>query len=101
MANQMVTPGATEAALIELKSYNLTIPMASLSIGVDNIHHDVYLSPRFAQAARDYLSDLIRQRTTTTFLSGIELRSTQALDSLGFRKILTDVLHSSLTQAKF
>jgi hypothetical protein len=101
MANQLVTPGATEAALIELKSYNLTIPMTSLSIGVDNIHHDVFLSPRFAQAARDYLFDLIRQRTSTTFLSGIELRTTHGLDGLGFRKILTDVLHSSLTQAKF
>src|ERR1700730_11451686 len=101
MANQMVTPGATEAALIELKSYNLTIPMTSLSIGVDNIHHDVFLSPRFAQAARDYLFDLIRQRTSATFLSGIELRTTHGLDGLGFRKILTDVLHSSLTQAKF
>jgi hypothetical protein len=75
--------------------------MGTLSIGVDNIHHDVFLSPRFLQAARDYLFDLIRQRTSATFFSGIELRETQGLDASAFRKILTDVMQSSLTQAKF
>ena len=48
--------------------------MGSLAIGVDNIHHDVYLSPRFVQAARDYLFDLIRQHTKAGSFSGIELR---------------------------
>jgi hypothetical protein len=101
MANAQVTPGPSDAALIELKSYTATIPMGTLSIGVDNIHHDVFLSPRFLQSARDYLFDLIRQSTSATFFSGIELRQTQGLDASGFRKILTDVMQSSLTQAKF
>jgi hypothetical protein len=101
MANLQVTPGTADAALIELKSYNVTLPMGTLSIGVDNIHHDVFLSPRFLQAARDYLFDLIRQSTSATFFSGIELRETQGLDASAFRKILTDVMQSSLTQAKF
>jgi hypothetical protein len=101
MANEQVLPGTSEAALIELKSYNLTLPMGTLSIGVDNIHHDVFLSPRFSQAARDYLFNLIRQTTSANFFSGIELRDTQAVDASTFRKILTDVMQSSLTQAKF
>src|SRR5271163_3565077 len=102
MANPQVTPpGSADAALIELKSYSLTLPMGTLSIGVDNIHHDVFLSPRFLQAARDYLFDLIRQTTSANFFSGIELRETQGLDASAFRKILTDILQSSLTQAKF
>ena len=63
LANVSLMPIATEAARTELKRYNVTIPMGSLSIGVDNINHDVYLSPKFAQAARDYLFDLIRQNT--------------------------------------
>ncbi|HZV59901.1 MAG TPA: hypothetical protein VFF42_06135, partial [Candidatus Eremiobacteraceae bacterium] len=58
-----------------LKSYNVMIPMGSLAIGVDNFHHDVFLSPKFIQAARDYLFDLIRQNTSSTYLPGIELRS--------------------------
>src|SRR5271154_733614 len=101
MANAQAPPGPTDAALIELKSYNLTIPMGTLSIGVDNIHHDVFLSPRFLQSTRDYLFNLIRQSTAATFFSGIELRETQSLDGSGFRKILTDLMQSSLTQAKF
>ena len=94
-------PSATEAARIELKSYNTTIPMGSLAIGVDNIHHDVFLSPKFVQASRDYLFDVIRQSTKATYFSGIELRVVKGPDSAAFRKLLTDFLQSSLTQAKY
>ena len=52
MAEETLTLGVAEASRIELKSYNTTIPMGSLSIGVDNIHHDVFLSPKFVLAAR-------------------------------------------------
>src|ERR1700739_2709435 len=74
--------------------------MGSLSIGVDNIHHDVFLSPKFVQVARDYLFDLIRQNTSGTYLSGIELRSAKAVDSTPFRKMLLELLQSSLAKAK-
>lgn len=101
MANELSTPSATEAARIELKSYNVTIPMGSLAIGVDNIHHDVFLSPKFVQAARDYLFDLIRQNTSATYFSGIELRHARGPDHSSFRKLLSELLQSSLTQAKY
>src|SRR5467141_1919831 len=101
MPNELLTTSATEEALTELKSYNVTIPMGSLAIGVDNIHHDVFLSPKFVQAARDYLFDLIRQSTASTYLPGIELRSSRGPDGAGFRKLLSELLQSSLTQAKY
>ena len=101
MANELLTPNPTEAARIELKSYNVTIPMGSLAIGVDNIHHDVFLSPRFVQAARDYLFDVIRQSTSATYFSGIELRKTKGPDHGSFRKLLSELLQSALTQAKY
>lgn len=101
MADEILTLGVAEAARIELKSYNVTIPMGSLSIGVDNIHHDVFLSPKFVQAARDYLFDLIRQSTSATYFSGIELRTVKSLDNAAFRKLLTELLQSALTQAKY
>ena len=94
MADVILTLGVAEAARIELKSYNVTIPMGSLSIGVDNIHHDVFLSPKFIQAARDYLFDLIRQTTSATYFSGIELRTVKSLDNTAFRKLLTDLLQA-------
>jgi hypothetical protein len=100
MPNELLTPSAAEEARTELKSYNVTLPMGSLSIGVDNIHHDVFLSPKFVQAARDYLFDVIRQYTSSTYLPGIELRATRGPDSAAFRKLLSELLQSSLTQAK-
>jgi class 3 adenylate cyclase len=101
MAHEILTLNPTEEARIELKSYNTTIPMGSLAIGVDNIHHDVFLSPKFVQASRDYLFDLIRQTTKATYFAGIELRTVKAPDNAAFRKLMTDLLQSALTQAKF
>ena len=101
MANELATPSASEAARIELQSYNVTIPMGSLAIGVDNIHHDVFLSPRFVQSARDYLFDLIRQSTSASHFTGIELRRTKGPDSASFRKLLSEFLQSALTQSKY
>src|SRR5437879_4204749 len=101
MLNEILAPSPTEQARPELKSYNVTIPMESLAIGVDNIHHDVFLSPKFVQTARDYLFDVIRQHTSSTYLPGIELRASRGPDHAGFRKLLSEVLHSSLTLAKY
>src|SRR5215469_8971020 len=89
------------AGQIELKSYNIALPMASLSIGVDNIHHDVFLSPKFVQAARDYLFDLLRQTTSATYFPGMEFRNSKKPDGIAFRKLLNEVLQSALTNAKY
>ena len=89
------------APRIELRSYSLKLPMGTLAIGVDNIHHDVYLSPKFVQATRDYLFELIRQNTASSFMSGVELRNAKTIDGVGFRKLLSDLLQSAVTQAKF
>src|SRR6266702_2085712 len=101
MSNELLTLIASEEARTELTSYNVTIPMVSLAIGVDNIHHDVFLSPKFVQAARDYLFDLIRQHTSSTYLPGIELRASRGPDHGSFRRLLSELLQSSLTQAKY
>jgi hypothetical protein len=85
MANALTNTEVMDPGRIELKSYRVTLPLESLSIGVDNIHHDVFLSPKFVQVARDYLFDLIRQNTSGTYLSGIEFRNTKPVDSTAFR----------------
>jgi hypothetical protein len=64
-----------------------------------NIHHDVYLSPRFVQASRDYLFELIRRHTADRLFRR-ELQS-KNIDGAGFRKLLSDMLQSSVTQAKY
>lgn len=100
MANGLTHTGAMDPGRIELKSYRVTLPMESLSIGVDNIHHDVFLSPKFVQVVRDYLFDLIRQNASGTYLSEIEFRNSKPVDSTAFRKLLTEILQNSLTKAK-
>jgi hypothetical protein len=101
MLTELLAPSASAETRTALKRYNVTIPLGSLAIGVDNIHHDVFLSPRFVQVARDYLFEVIRQITSTTYLSGIDLRTSRGPDSTAFRKLLSELLQSSLTQAKF
>lgn len=101
MGSELLTLSAPDTAQIELKSYNATLPMGSLAIGVDNIHHDVFLSPRFVQGAREYLFELVRQNTSGTYFSGIELRTAKGPDGVAFRKSLSDFLQSALTQAKY
>ena len=97
----ILQPSGMEAAWIELKRYNTTIPMGSLAIGVDNIHHDVFLSPRFVQAAREYLFDLIRHHTKGSYVAGTELRAVKGPDHTTFRKLLTEFMQSAITQAKY
>src|SRR4029434_8799029 len=101
MTNEILFAGSETTPRIELTSYSLTLPMASLAIGVDNIHHDVYLSPRFVQASRDYMFELIRQNAAGSFISGIELRNAKTIDGAGFRRLLSDLLQSAVTQAKY
>ena len=101
MSTSVLNLSGDAAPRIELTSYNLTLPMGTLAIGVDNIHHDVYLSPKFAQAARDYLFELIRQHTASSFISGMELKNAKTIDGAGFRRLLSELLLSAVTQAKF
>src|SRR4249920_1495189 len=101
MSTETLFSSAVESPSTELGSYNLILPMTSLAIGVDNIHHDVFLSPRFLQVSRDYLFDLIRQNASKQYLPGIELRTAKAPDGTSFRKLLADVMNSSLTNAKY
>ena len=100
MPNEPAHTSVTETNQTTLKSYNVTLPMTSLTIGVDNIRHDVFLSPKFVQVTRDYLFDLLRQNASNTYLSGIEFRSNKPADSSAFRKVLSDLLRNSLTTAK-
>jgi hypothetical protein len=75
--------------------------MATLVVGVDNIHHDVYLSPAFYEATRIFLFDLIRQTVNLTHFPGFERKPMRAPEAASFRKMLGELLQASLTRAKF
>ena len=60
---------AGNPARVNLKPYSAELPLGSLAVGVDNIHHDVHLSPGFVQSSGAYLLEFIRQNANLTFLS--------------------------------
>ena len=54
-------------ARVNLKPYSAELPLGTLAVGVDNIHHDVFLSPAFVDSTETYLLEFIRQTATSLF----------------------------------
>jgi len=48
-----------EAALPRLSGYTPSLSLAGLQLGVDNLRHDVHLSPKFVAQTRSQISRLI------------------------------------------
>ena len=87
---------------MKLESYSAEIRLANLTLGVDNIHYDVFLSPRFVDFTRKYLQDLVRQSVNVSLVLRQRTASKPARPEHGaFRKLLTEVLQASITRAKF
>ncbi len=88
---------------MKLEPYTAEIRLTNLTLGIDNIHYDVFLSPRFVEFTRKYLGDLVRQAVNINLLYGKEKDRKQSgsPEHAAFRKILTDILQESVTRAKF
>ncbi|MGA8678452.1 MAG: hypothetical protein WB621_24810, partial [Candidatus Acidiferrales bacterium] len=88
-------------ARMKLESYSAEIRLPNLTLGVDNIHYDVFLSPRFVDFTRKYLQDLVRQSVNISLFYGKDRKHSGAPEHGAFRKLLTEVLQASVTRAKF
>ncbi len=87
---------------MNLEPYSAEIRLEKLTLGLDNIHYDVYLSPKFVEFARKYLLDLLRQFVNLPAGYGKERKQQASFPEHGaFRKLLTEILQESLTRAKF
>jgi RNAse (barnase) inhibitor barstar len=86
-------------ARVNLRTYAADLQLGTLTVGVDNIHYDVFLSPKFAETTRTYLLDLIRQTTNLT-LSAVETRS-KTPETGAWKKQLAELLQASITRAKY
>ena len=97
------TTTATPArpARLKLEPYSAELRLAALTPGIDNIHFDVYLSPRFLETGRQYMADLVRQAASLQQFFGFESRQPRAGDSSQFRKLLSELLQSGITRAQF
>ena len=88
---------------MKLEPYNAEIRLTNLTLGIDNIHYDVFLSPRFVEFTRKYLGDLVRQAVNINLPFGKDKDRKQSgsPEHGAFRKMLTDILQESVTRAKF
>ncbi|MGH9703986.1 MAG: hypothetical protein ACRD4K_11475 [Candidatus Acidiferrales bacterium] len=86
-------------ARLKLKPYSVEICIDSLTIGTDNIHYDVFLSPRFSEFCRKYLLDVVRQTVDMSLFLGRD--SKKSPETGKFRKMITELLQGSLTRAKY
>src|SRR5262249_37463671 len=86
---------------VDLKVYTVDLQLSKPAVGVDNIHYDVFLSPRFVDFSRSFLFDLIRQTSGLTQSAGMGRRPFKSPETGSFRKLLVELLQASLTRAKF
>ena len=89
---------------MNLRPYTAELPLGSLVVGVDNIHHDVYLSPQWAEQTRTYLIELIRQMTNLTYMVQTEHHrrpKAKGPEPVAWKRQLLELLQGSLTRAKY
>ena len=92
---------ATHPHRMKLEPYSAEIQLTHLSAGLDNIHYDVFLSPRFVEFTRKYLLDLVRQTINISLFYGKDRKQSGAPEHAAFRRILGEILQASLTNAKY
>jgi hypothetical protein len=88
---------------MKLEPCTAEIRLTRLALGIDNIHYDVFLSPKFVDFSRKYMLDLVRQAVNISLIYGKDRKQgvTSAPEHGAFRKMLTEILQESLTRAKF
>lgn len=102
MTELRIAPSSAHPARMNLEPYSAEIRLEKLTLGLDNIHYDVYLSPKFIEFARKYLLDLLRQFVNLPAGFGNGRKQQPSFPEHGaFRKVLTEILQESLTRAKF
>jgi hypothetical protein len=100
-----------------LASYTPSLTLEGLSVGVDNLRHDVHLSPKFTDAARAHIARLIARHgdvegllaaeatasaPRTAFLSKLTtvVKPGAKSESSDFKTVLTELQVASLNRAK-
>src|SRR6266478_1802028 len=116
MPERTSMPSAASPARINLKSYVAELFLGSLAVGVDNIHHDVFLSPKFVELTGSYLLDFIRQNTNLAFLTQNDRRQSDRAqidrkqpdrraarppEAGAWKRHLSDLLHAGIQRAKY
>jgi hypothetical protein len=86
---------------VNLKTYSAELPLANLAVGVDNIHHDVFLSPQWCEHTRTYVLELIRQTANLTYAVQKDSRPPRGPETGTWKRELLELLQTSITRAKY
>src|ERR1041385_6326494 len=90
-------PGSNgQPGRLDLKPYCAELPLRSLVMGVDNIHYDVYLSPRFTEQTRVYLLELIRQTAKLNYSVEKSTKPLKKPETGAWKRQLLELLQASL-----
>ena len=106
MAERTSPPAAGSPARINLKTYVAELPLGTLAVGVDNIHHDVFLSPKFVELTGGYLLEFIRQNANLVFLAQSDRKppdrkTARPPEAGAWKRHLSDLLHAGIQRAKY
>ncbi|MGH9680072.1 MAG: hypothetical protein ACRD4Y_08985, partial [Candidatus Acidiferrales bacterium] len=115
MAEPISIASAVNPARVNLKTYSAELSLGTLAVGVDNIHHDVSLSPKFVETSGAYLLEFIRQTANLPFLSQTDRqqadrrpkvrrepdRKARAPESSSWKRQLSELLHAGLQHSKY
>lgn len=88
-------------ARVNLQTYAAELPLGALAVGVDNIHHDVYLSPAWTEQTRTYLLEYIRQAANLTHSARKGSKPAKGPEIGAWKRQTLELLQASLTRAKY
>jgi len=99
------------ARQLVLASDEPLLVLEGLATGIDNLRHDVYLSPKFSETARQYICKLVARHGNVEELIAEERsavrvpprqqgQANRQSDSTEFKRLLTELHVASLNRAK-
>jgi hypothetical protein len=75
----------------KLASYTPALSLEGLQVGVDNLRHDVYLSPKFAEAARTHIARAVARHGEVEGLLAAERSSTAVQNNAFLNRLAAPV----------
>ena len=85
---------------LPVKPYVFNYSLDKLTLGVDNVHYDVHLSPLFLKTTARTLFHLIAAQSKTESLLDIEKKQDWKTERDEFKRLCSDVLVSGINRAK-
>lgn len=85
---------------IPLKAYSVKFSLDRLTPGVDNIRHDVLLSPDFCKSIGKLIYQLFLKHAKAKKIVNIDPTSSLVIERDEFKHLCHDVLHAAINQAK-